>query len=96
MSGLGNGSIGIDLGLKTLATCTDGSKIPALQHYRQYEKALGIAQRAGNKKRVKTIHAKIANTRRHHLHVQSTRIVRENKQCERLQAGQDTDGKICA
>ena len=75
----GNGSIGIDLGLKTLATCTDGSKIPALQHYRQYEKALGVAKRAGNKNRVKTIHAKIANTRRHHLHVESTRIVRENK-----------------
>jgi len=75
----GNGSIGIDLGLKDLATCTDGTKVPALQHYRQYEKALEVAQRAHNKRRVKAIHAKITNTRRHHLHQQSTRIVRANE-----------------
>jgi putative transposase len=75
----GNGEIGIDLGLKTLATCTDGSSVPALQHYRQYEAALAIAQRANNHARVKAIHAKIANARRHHLHEQSTRIVRENE-----------------
>lgn len=75
----GNGSIGIDLGLKELATCTDGTTIPALRHYRQYERALGIAQRARNKRRVKAIHAKIANARRQHLHEQSTRIVRENE-----------------
>jgi putative transposase len=75
----GAGQIGIDLGLKILATCSDGTKIPALQHYRQYEAALAKAQRARNSRRVKAIHAKIANARRHHLHGQSTRIARENE-----------------
>jgi putative transposase len=75
----GNGSIGIDLGLKALATCSDETVVPALQHYRRYEQALEIAQRANNKRRVAAIHAKIANSRRHHLHEQSTKIARENQ-----------------
>ena len=75
----GSGHIGIDLGLKTLAVCTDGTSVPALKHYRRYEAQLAVAQRAGNKRRVKAIHAKIANARRHHLHEQSTRIARENE-----------------
>lgn len=74
----GDGKVGIDLGLKALATCSNGDVIPALRHYRKYEVALGKAQRAKNKRRVKAIHAKIANTRKHHLHEQSTRIVRSN------------------
>lgn len=75
----GNGQIGIDLGLKTLATCTDGTLVPALQHYRRHEAALAVAQRAGNKRRVRAIHAKIANARRHCLHEQSTRIACKNE-----------------
>lgn len=75
---LGNGEIGIDLGLKTLATCSDGSAIPALRHFRQYEAALAVQQRAGNKRRVRAIHAKIANARKHHIHEATTRIAREN------------------
>ena len=75
----GTGVIGIDLGLKALATCSDGTAIPALQHYRRYADALAIAQRSGNKKRVRAIHAKIANSRRHQHHVESSRIARENK-----------------
>ena len=74
----GNGEVGIDLGLKTLATCSDGTKIPALRHYRKYEATLAKAQRAGNKIRVRAIHAKITNARRYHLHEQSTKIAREN------------------
>lgn len=75
----GSGFVGIDLGLKELATTSGGDVIPALRHYRQYEQQLATAQRAGNKKRVRAIHAKIANARRHHLHEQSTRIARENQ-----------------
>lgn len=75
----GTGEIGIDLGLKTLATCSDGIEIPALQHYRRYETRLAISQRAKNKARIKAIHAKIANARRHHLHEWSTKIARGNK-----------------
>jgi len=75
----GNGEIGIDLGLKQLATLSDGQSVPALQHYRQYEAKLAVAHRAGKKKRARAIQAKIADVRRHHLHEQSTRIVRENR-----------------
>lgn len=75
----GNGEIGIDLGLKTLATCSDGTSIPALRHYRQYEAALARESRAGNKRRVRAIHAKIANARRNHLHEWSTKLARENE-----------------
>lgn len=75
----GPGQIGIDLGLKAVATCSNGLVVPALRHYRQYETALAIASRARNKRRVRAIHAKIANARRHHLHEWSTKIARENE-----------------
>lgn len=75
----GDGAIGIDLGLKSLATCSDGTTFPALQHYRQHEAALAVAQRAGNKRRVSAIHAKIANCRRDNLHKISTQLMRTNQ-----------------
>lgn len=75
----GAGEIGIDLGLKSLAACSNGTTIPALRHYRKYEAALAIAQRARNKRRVRAIHAKIANARHHHLHECSKRIAQENE-----------------
>jgi putative transposase len=75
----GSGAVGIDLGLKTVAALSDGGKIPNLRHYRKYEGALRTVQRAGNKRRLKAIHAKIANARRHHLHQQSSKIARNNE-----------------
>jgi putative transposase len=72
------GAIGIDLGLKNLATCSDGATIPALRFYRKFEAKLAIAQRSGNKRRVRAIHAKIANARRDQLHKASTQIARAN------------------
>jgi len=58
---------------------SDGSKIENRRHYRRYEQTLAVAQRARNKRRVRAIHAKVANARRRHLHEQSARIVRENR-----------------
>ena len=75
----GTGQIGIDLGLKTLATCSDGTKIPALRHFRRYQKKLAIAQRARNKKRVRAIHAKIRNSRRNHLHEWSNKLAQSHE-----------------
>jgi putative transposase len=75
----GAGEVGIDLGLKSLAALSTGEKIEAPRLYRKYEQALGIAQRAGRKPRVRAIHAKIANCRKHFLHGLSTRLVRENR-----------------
>jgi len=72
----GNGEVGIDLGLKTLATCSDGTKIEAPRTYRLWETKLAIAQRAGNKQRVKAIHSKIKNIRHDHLHKESDKLAK--------------------
>src|SRR5208282_4453071 len=50
----------------------------ALQHYRKYEATLAVAQRAGLKRRVRAIHAKIANVRKDQLHKASSKIAAEN------------------
>ena len=71
-------AIGIDLGLKNIATCSDGVVIANPNYYRKYEQKLGIAQRARNKKRVRALHAKITNCRKDHLHKASSRLVKEN------------------
>ena len=74
----GNGIIGIDLGLKSLAVLSDGSKIEAPRHYRALEGKLAVAQRAHNKQRVRRIHAKIKNTRKDFLHKLSTTLADQN------------------
>lgn len=50
-----DGEIGIDLGLKTLATLSDGGTVDATQPYRRYAGKLATAQRAKNKRRVKAV-----------------------------------------
>ena len=74
----GKTSIGIDLGLKDLATCSDGLKLKAPKIYRQYEQKLGIAQRAKNKNRVRSVHAKIKNIRQNMLHQFTRKIVNDH------------------
>ena len=71
-------AIGIDLGLKDIATCSDGIVVSNPKFYRKYEQKLGIAQRAKNKKRVRALHAKIANCRKDRLHKASTMLVKNN------------------
>lgn len=70
-------AVGIDLGLKTLAVLSDGRKIENPTHFRRYEAALAVAQRARNRRRAKAVHAKIKNSRKHFLHEQSTALVRK-------------------
>ena len=72
------GQIGIDLGLKTTATCSNGDSFARQNCYRNLELKLGKAQRAKNKNRVKAIHAKIKNTRKNAIHKFTNKIVREN------------------
>ncbi|MCO8163343.1 transposase, partial [Pseudomonas sp. 21LCFQ010] len=48
----GQDAVGIDLGLKTTATCSDGDRLESGRFYRDLESALGTAQRAGKKARV--------------------------------------------
>jgi putative transposase len=69
--------VGIDLGLKTLATLSDGSKIENPQSFRQLEAKLGTAQRAHKRSRHAAIHAKIKNVRADWLHKESTKIVKQ-------------------
>jgi IS605 OrfB family transposase len=71
----GQDRIGIDLGLKDTATCSDGTKLEAGRFYRDLEGKLAVAQRAGKKKRVRAIHAKIANRRKDTLHKFSRELV---------------------
>jgi transposase len=74
----GNGEMGVDLGLKTVAAMSDGTKLKNRKLVAQYAGKLAIAQRARNSRRVQAIHAKIANARRHHLHVASTELANAN------------------
>ncbi|MBP8018740.1 MAG: transposase [Hylemonella sp.] len=68
---------GIDLGLKTCATASNGQKIEG-RFYRGLESKLGIAQRAGKKHRARAIHAKIGNQRKDMMHKFSTALVKDN------------------
>lgn len=70
-------SVGIDLGLKTCATASDGEKVEG-RFYRALECKLGLAQRARKKPRTRAIHAKIGNQRKDMLHKFSTGLVKGN------------------
>jgi IS605 OrfB family transposase len=71
-------AIGFDLGLKTLATGSDGSTIENLRHYRQLQDKLGLAQRANKRKLARNIHQQIKNARRDQMHKISAEIARSH------------------
>jgi transposase len=73
---VGNGEVGIDLGLKDFAALSDGSKIANPRYLRKSAARLAKAQRAGRKALARKINRKIAAQRRHFLHTESTRIAR--------------------
>ena len=68
-------AVGLDLGLKSFLTTSEGKEVEAPQFYRSLEKKLAVAQRAGNKDRVRAIHAKIKNQRKDSSHKLSTSLV---------------------
>lgn len=71
----GERRIGIDLGLKTQATCSDGEKLKRSNLTREWEVELARAQRAKKKRRVRKIHAKIRNIRQDWNHKKSTKLI---------------------
>jgi IS605 OrfB family transposase len=75
----GTGEVGIDLGLKTLATTSAGEKIENPNAFRQLEAKLATAQRAGNRKLTKAIYRKISNIRKDHLHKTSAKLADANR-----------------
>jgi transposase len=76
---VGQVDIGIDLGLMNQITCSDGVIYSRENLTRQHEKPLARAQRAGKKKRVKAIQAKIANKRLDWTHKATTAITQRAK-----------------
>lgn len=87
----GQGAIGIDLGLKEVATCSDGTELGSGRWYRGAEQQLAVAQRARNKQRVKAIHAKIANRRKDALHKFSRQLV---DRCGEIYVGNVSSSKL--
>jgi IS605 OrfB family transposase len=68
-------AVGIDLGLKTIATTSDGDKLEAGRWTRDNASKLAMAQRRGHKRQAKRIHRKISRQRQDALHKFSTRMV---------------------
>lgn len=76
-SASGGPAVGIDLGLKDFAALSTGEKIEAPRFYRKSEETLATMQRSGKTtKRIRNIHAKIANRRRDFLHKASANIAK--------------------
>jgi len=77
---LGEEEIGIDLGLMNQLWCSDRETPDSRENLtRTHADALAMAQRAGKTKRVKAIHAKIANCRKDWAHKTTTAIVERAK-----------------
>lgn len=69
-----NEAVGIDLGLKATAALSTGVTVDNPRVFATYEARLATAQRANKARLVKTLHARIANARKDHLHKESTKI----------------------
>jgi len=75
-----NGVLGVDLGVKTLATCSDGTRFDNPRVLKKYEKKLARLQRelsrrqkgsanwAKTKKEISSLHSKIRHVREHTQH----------------------------
>jgi putative transposase len=81
-------TLGIDLGVKTLATLSDETKIENPKHFKKYEDKLALEQQKLSKKtnretksyqkqkeKVNKVHKKIRNTRKDFLHKLTTNLV---------------------
>ncbi|MGL4503164.1 MAG: RNA-guided endonuclease InsQ/TnpB family protein [Planktothrix sp.] len=84
-------NVGIDLGISSLLTTSDGVKVANPKHFNQLYKKLRLAQKSlsrkikGSKnrekarKKVARIHAQIADCRRDYTHKLTTQLIRENQ-----------------
>lgn len=68
-------AVGIDLGLKTIATTSDGETLEAGRWTRGIADKLAMAQRHGHKRQSKRLHRRAANRRKDALHKFSRKIV---------------------
>lgn len=84
-------AVGIDVGVKTLAVCSDGKIYPNKKLHKQFERKLKLKQRklakklTGSKRRelarvqVAKVHLKVSNKRKDYLQKITTKIVSENQ-----------------
>ncbi len=84
-------AVGIDLGLRTIATVSDGQTLEAGRWTRTYADKLAMAQRRGHKKQAKRLHRKAANCRKDALHKFSTSLVKE---CGAIYIGDVSSSKL--
>jgi putative transposase len=70
-----NEAVGIDLGLNTIATTSDGDALEAGRWTHGIADKLAMAQRRGHKKQAKRLHRRAANRRKDALHKFSTALV---------------------
>jgi putative transposase len=68
-------AVGIDLGLKAIATMSDGETLDAGRRTQRYADRLATAQRRGHKRQAKRLHRRIARCRADALHKFSRRII---------------------
>ena len=87
----GTKQIGIDLGLKTLATCSDGTRIEAPRWYRNHQRRIAEHQRKKRSRQARNLQAKIANRRKDFLHKASDRLTKE---CELIVIGDVCSSKL--
>jgi len=83
--------VGVDLGVKDLATCSDGTRYKNIKSYRTLEQRLtrlqrrhskktkGSANREKSRKKVARLYERIVNIRNNHLHQATHRIISENQ-----------------
>lgn len=88
----GFGRIGVDLGIKTLATLSDGTVYPALKPYRTNETKLKILQRKlarqtkggsnreQTKQKIARLHARIANIRNDATHKLTSHLAKNHSE----------------
>ena len=83
--------VGIDVGIKEFAVCSNGLRIPNPKHYQKRQQQLALLQKSLSRKKrgsrnyekqrikVAKCYEKISNQRKDFLHKCSTQLVRENQ-----------------
>jgi putative transposase len=84
-------AVGVDLGLTTIATTSDGDTLDAGRWTRVHADRLACAQRRGHKRQAKRIHRKAARCRADALHKFSTSLV---KRYQRIYVGDVSSSKL--
>jgi putative transposase len=84
-------AVGIDLGLRTIATVSDGTTLEAGRWTQGMAAKLAQAQRRGHQKQAKRLHKKAANCRKDALHKFTRKLVDE---CGAIYIGDVSSGKL--